>query len=105
MHKSIIDNLTDEQVKEIFKKSINLKTFYRNLGYKQDDVGKNTRKKIKERMDKLGLRFENIVKEKKENIIDPIKDTLNSTQIGFCRRKQVNISLCKIWNQYIKTFK
>ena len=102
MHKSIIDNMSDDDVKEIFKNSLNLRDFYKNLGYKNYDVGNNTRKKIKRRLLSLNLSFgckaeendQQISKpEVAKDIVHPLKNLLNTKSIGFIGESKL-IFLC-----------
>jgi hypothetical protein len=57
MNKSIIDNISDENIINIAREADGIVDFYRRLGYKSQKgtPGKNTRKKIKERLKKLNI--------------------------------------------------
>lgn len=96
MNKSIIDNLSDNEVKIIAEKCSTFKEFTKELGYKQKDVGKNTRNKIKNRLLLLNISFKKINKKETAKNISHYK---NSKSLGFvgekafefdCARKELN---------------
>ena len=57
MNKSIIDNLSDNDIIKIANQSKSFADFTTQIGYSQRKVGKTTRLKIKKRLDALSITF------------------------------------------------
>ena len=79
MYKSIIDNLTDEEVKRIAAESTSIKDFMRKAGYQ--GLGNNSRNKVKQRINELNITFSK-KQDEEDNITINEKQLLRSKEIG-----------------------